>query len=113
MFAKPALPLGLPLLPSHREYHLVVVDETTGDVVCLSALLTGSSELSPSSSWSHGPVGVAIAVLNSRLQRWTIFLVPPEKTDFLLPEGKQKSDAHTLKPLISFAGELTSPRQSG
>jgi len=49
MFAKLAHPLGLPLLPSRSEYCMVVVEGTTGDVECLFALLTGSSELSPSS----------------------------------------------------------------
>ena len=48
---------------------------------------------------------------NNCLQRWPIFLLPPEQTDFTLPEGKEKSDAHTLKPLVRFAGELTFPRQ--
>lgn len=47
MFAKQALPLGLPLLLSHREH--CVVEGTTGDVVCLFVLLAGSPELSPSS----------------------------------------------------------------
>lgn len=37
-------------------------------------------------------VAFAVAVQNNCLQRWPIFLLPPEQTEFMLPEGKEKSE---------------------
>jgi len=58
-------------------------------------------------------MGFAVAEQNNCLQLWNIFLLPPEQTDLMLPEGKENSDMCMLKYLVSFAGELIFPRQSG